>query len=55
MSLRPQGWPKGLSPKSKAIARDMNENGIVVQRGLIFSYSIALLKADLGVQAVGRV
>ena len=37
MSLRPQGWAKGLSPKSKAIARDMNENGIVVQRGLILA------------------
>lgn len=55
MSLRPQGWAKGLSPTSKAIAGDMNENGIVVQRGLILSYCIALLKADLGVQAVGRV
>ena len=55
MSLRLQSWAKGLSPRSKAIARDMNENGIVVQRGLILSYCIAILKADLGVQAVGRV
>ena len=47
MSLRLQSWAKGLSPKYKAIARDINENGIVVvQRRLILSYCIALLKAD---------
>ena len=55
MSLRLQSWAKGLSPRYKAIARDINENGIVVQRGLILGYFIALLKVDLGVQAVGRV
>ena len=53
MSLRLRVGPKlntDLNP-----SKDMNENGIVVQRGLILSYLIALLKADLGVQAVGRV
>jgi len=55
MSLSLQSWAQGLSPRSKAIARDINESGIVVQRGMILSYCIALLKADLGVQAVGRV
>ena len=47
MSLRLQSWATGLSPRYKAIARDINENGIVVvQRRLILSYCIALLKAD---------
>ena len=49
MSLRLQSWAKGLSPRSKAIARDMNENGIVVQRGLILSYCIALLPKEYSI------
>ena len=47
MSLRLQSWAKGLSPRSKAIARDMNENGIAFQRGLIFElYCIGLLSSS---------